>query len=159
MPGIWGNRGPVFDDEGEAQEIIGLVMGRYNHIAPSLNRKGKYQPLLDLDTDESFLWEIWAEGFAKALDLRPDAWSLFLDHGEKPVAVAFASLAQLAEQAITDGKLSDQIDTPLRTLAPDLIADCLEHLHKARLEDHRQNQPPKSIGRNDPCPCGSGKKI
>ena len=40
-------------------------MARYNEIARSLGRKGEYQPILELDTDETSLWEIWAEGFAR----------------------------------------------------------------------------------------------
>jgi uncharacterized protein len=162
LPAVWGGEGPVFADAGEANEILQLIMGRYNTVARGLMRAGKYAPLLDRDTDETFLWEPWAQGFAKALDLRPEAWSLYDDGANDVTVSAFRCLAGLAFTAADDRRLDAPLDRELREEAPTLIADCLQALNAARLAQHaetRSRQTAPAVGRNDPCPCGSGKKF
>ena len=56
------------------------------------------------------------------------------------------------------------MDEELEKLAPDLIPINVEVLHKARLAQalpfsSPANQNTQKVGRNDPCPCGSGKKF
>ena len=55
------------------------------------------------------------------------------------------------------------IDDDLEKLAPDLIPFSVEELHRERLAQAGApppaNQNLKKVGRNDPCPCGSGKKF
>ncbi|MBL4940036.1 MAG: SEC-C domain-containing protein [Colwellia sp.] len=57
-----------------------------------------------------------------------------------------------------------EIDTELKKLASEIIPLHVETLHRARLAaatphpktPANQNRP--KVGRNAPCPCGSGKK-
>ncbi len=56
------------------------------------------------------------------------------------------------------------IDEELENLAPDLIAFSVEELSRTRLAQANPSAPPANqnqpkVGRNDPCPCGSGKKF
>jgi len=163
MPVIWGAEGPLFEDEHEANEILGLIMARYNQIIHSLGRPGKYEPILVQDTDDSYLWEFWASGFGKAIDLRPDGWAAFDDAQDQDVVSAFGSLASLAILAEEERRLPEEDDREIRQHAADFIADCLEQLHAARLALHQSKAAPpqyaRPVGRNDPCPCGSGKKF
>jgi uncharacterized protein len=57
-----------------------------------------------------------------------------------------------------------EIDKDLETSAPDLTPCHVEILHRARLAQadpfaRWANPNPAKIGRNDPCPCGAGKKF
>ncbi len=161
---IWGDDGPGFKSERQAQEILGLIMEHYNQLLRQLGRPGRYQPLLSQDIDGSVLWELWAIGFHKAVRLRPGAWGAFSDLDDKDVSRALVSLIRIAEIADGDGESSSDLDKLLQDCAPDLIGTSLETLHEARLDLQSAaagpvRPTPKSVGRNDPCPCGSGKKF
>ncbi|MEQ9587356.1 MAG: UPF0149 family protein [Parvibaculaceae bacterium] len=160
LPVVWGGDGPVFEDQTEANEILGLIMALYNDIASRLKRPSQYMLHLDLDTDGSEIWELWVSGFGKALDVRPDAWLSFYDLPEDdPRAMAFHVLNALAFAADQPGggNLPEEIDQELRFGASEMLAACVIDLHHARLGREQINRAPK-VGRNDPCPCGSGKK-
>lgn len=162
LPAIWGSEGPIFDHEYDANEILSLVMARYNEIARSLGRKGKYQPILELDTDDTALWEIWAEGFAAAMALRPDSWDVYDAMKDEATSSSFRCLASLASMVLAGKCMEKDADERVRRGAHRLIADCLETMNAARLalpSGTAKPQPAPHVGRNDPCPCGSGKKF
>ncbi|MEE4236479.1 MAG: UPF0149 family protein [Anderseniella sp.] len=166
LPLIWGEAPPAFADDAQAQQIHDLILGHYNDIIAQLN-KGRYEPIFECDIDESALWEIWIEGFARAMDLRPGCMvglaERHRDNEDIQRAVfVFGRLCYLVLDPHRAQVLD--IDAELEEHAPDLIASHAEILHEARLAEaaaSRGTQPllqPK-IGRNDPCPCGSGKKF
>jgi uncharacterized protein len=156
---IWGNDGPVFEDESEANAILALVMAYYNDIGARLKRPDRYAPRLDVDhRNGSLIWPLWASGFGKALDIAPWAWEPVETRGkDDPAAMALAVLAALATAADTPGVLPAELYTELDAEADALIADCVIDLHSARLASDTDRHPSK-VGRNDPCPCGSGRK-
>lgn len=163
LPLVWGEDAPLFDSEDQAQTVIGLIMGHYNDIIRQLNR-GRYRPIYDIDTDDSALWEIWIEGFRRAMGLRPEAWSSFIQNEDPDLQRAHFVLGRLAELATHPVDMETmEIDEELENLAPDLIPSHVEILHRARLAQANpfatstKESFPK-VGRNDPCPCGSGKK-
>ncbi len=168
MPGewldeIWGEEGPDFADERQANEILGLIMGHYNDILRRLNTPGRYAPLLEEDRDGSLLWEMWASGFGRAVALRPEAWADFTLSGDPAVPRAMAFFRKLDQLATQPGDQFTEVDEALDAAAPELIPECLEALHLARLAllgaTPPRQTPQKPVGRNDPCPCGSGKKF
>lgn len=162
LPVVWGGDGPVFEDQTEANEILGLIMALYNDITSRLDDPDTYEPLLDQDIDGTFLWEFWAEEFGKAIGLRPWAWSTFKDRPEDdPAAGAFmmlAALATIARATDEDPDLYDELDEQISYEAPQMIATCVMELHQDRLSGYELKPRTEKVGRNDPCPCGSGKK-
>ncbi len=162
MPLIWGGEGPVFDSLEQFEEINGLIMGHYNGILRQLDRK-RYAPIFDVDTrNGDTIWEIWIEGFYTALALRPDSW---LSFGEgSPAHKALSVFMRLHELATTPDVTPMELDEELENLAPDLIPILVRDLHEARLAQGKNGSKPvyqnqRKTGRNDPCPCGSGKKF
>lgn len=76
-----------------------------------------------------------------------------------------SGLLLLAEIARGDTEVA--LDDPIMTEAPDKIADWIVILNEWRFANYRPVQdigqtadlaPGKKVGRNEPCPCGSGKK-
>jgi uncharacterized protein len=65
LPMVWGrgnkDAAPVFENTNQAEQLVGLIMERYNAIAAELQRGGgHYEPLFDIDTRHNeILWEIW----------------------------------------------------------------------------------------------------
>lgn len=165
MPVVWGqDEGPVFDDVEQAQAISDLILGHYNDIIRQLDQ-GRYRPVFDFDTDETILWEIWIEGFVEAMRLRPEAWLAWAEDNDADLQRAWFVLGRLGELTTNPNDIEPlDIDEELEDLAPDLIPSHVEILHKARLTKASKNRLEPStfavkIGRNDPCPCGSGKKF
>lgn len=165
MPVVWGDdEGPVFDDVKQAQAISGLILGHYNDIIRQLDQ-GRYRPIFDFDIDDTILWETWIEGFVEAMRLRPEAWLAWAQDTDADLQRAWFVLGRLGELTANPNDIEPlDIDQELEHLAPDLIPSHVEILHKARLTQAPKNRLAPStlatkIGRNDPCPCGSGKKF
>ena len=163
MPKIWGGEAPVFDTMEQVEAINGTIMWMYNDIIRQLDQ-GQYAPIFDVDTrtDET-VWEMWIEGFQKALILRPDACLTYGDGSD--AHKAFSTFMRLYDIASTPrAELAPMdVDVELERLAPDLIPFSLKELHRVRLArsgsaKQAVNQNFQKVGRNDPCPCGSGKK-
>ncbi len=163
MPLIWGEAGAPFQDVEEANDILGLIMGLYNDIIRRMGRPDSYGPLIAEDLDGSFLWELWALGFGKAVSLRPAAWTkLERRSPDDPASTAFRGLAALAIRAqdmeVRPERRSD-LDEELSREAPDMIAACVLDLHHDRIASRAPGTAAPGVGRNDPCPCGSGRKF
>lgn len=160
---IWGRKdGAVALDVptlADLQRFIDLIKRRYNDILDELAQPGSYEPLFDIDTrNDDILWELWIEGFASAMDLAPGAWRRVARSGDAGCEAALNGISTL--RALADGKqLPPEEEARWHREAPDLIPIWVEVLHAWRLENdiHRPAQSTK-VGRNDPCPCGSGKK-
>lgn len=164
LPLVWGEESPVFDSQDQAQSILDLIMGRYNDMIRELDQ-GRYRPVYHVDRDHTALWEIWVEGFWQAMRLRPQAWTLLARNEDPDLQRTLFLLGRLTELAKQpDNFAAMEIDDDLENLAPDLIPTLVESLHQARLARANPfaasaNQNAPKVGRNDPCPCGSGKKF
>jgi len=168
MPVVWGDAEPVFESEPQAQGVFGLIMVHYNDVGRQLDQGG-YAPVYDLDNDDTILWETWIEGFWRSVLLRPREWLDLGKTDDEDLQRAIFVLTRLHELAAAPAAELEpmEIDEELEKLAPDLIPDSVETLHRARLARAKppgapgapanQNRP--KVGRNDPCPCGSGKKF
>lgn len=165
MPIVWGYEEPVFDNMEQAQAVTNLIMDHYNDIIRQLDQS-RYSPIYDTDIDDIILWETWLEGFGQAMRLRPEAWRAFAQNEDADLRRALFVLGRLRELATLpplDIKPLD-IDEELENLAPDLIPAHVEVLHRTRLAQAKPpmspaNQNQSKVGRNEPCPCGSGKKF
>lgn len=170
LPIVWNrdraDQQPVFEDLDHVNRVLGLVMEHYNDVARTLmENPDRYSPLFAIDKrNDDVLWELWIEGFEKAVALRPAAWKAFLDADGDTVA-AMSGMLMLAAIARRDEEVKDH-DTASAT-APDRIADWVVNLNEWRLANYQPTQSidprggsasRKKVGRNDPCPCGSGKK-
>lgn len=154
----------VFDNSSQVQAVVGLIMDHYNSVIDDLD-KGRYEPVFDIDTrNGDTLWELWAEGFMKAISLSPDSWDVYLRSADEEVSGALAMLMTLIEIADGQSPLDEARTDELTEQAPDLIPRCVQTLHFERLKTHPFGMPRKQEakgarpGRNEACPCGSGKK-
>ena len=146
-------------------------MEHYNTVARTLmERPDRYSPLFSVDTHNGdILWEIWIEGFETAVELRPEAWQKLLN-ADADTAAAMRGMMALAD-VVSDVVCRDQhlprkeLDT-INATAPDNIARWVLTLNDWRLANYQPMQgidsrmssaSTKKVGRNDPCPCGSGK--
>lgn len=122
-----------------------------------------FEPIYSIDNEsEEILWQSWIDGFHRALTARADAWTALAEDDDPDVAAMFQDLGQLTMVAL-DPDFKDY-DAELIDEAPDVIPDLVAALHDLRADRIgpllAPGEPVRSdkVGRNDPCPCGSGKK-
>lgn len=170
LPVIWNREGrdrdPAFDNLDHANRVLALVMEHYNSVARTLmERPDRYAPLFAVDKrNGDILWELWVEGFEKAVKLNPPAWQKLLG-ADADTAAAMSGMLVLADIASSVQKDDSEA---LSNAAPDNIARWVIALNEWRLANchpapgatilQPSSVPAKKVGRNDPCPCGSGKK-
>lgn len=163
LPLIWGgDEGPEFEDQQQAQAVLDLITHHYNDILRQLNR-GAFQPIYDFDIDDSVLWETWIEGFWTAMGLRRESWLAYAEAKDEAVQEAFFILWRLVELASCLGDCEPiEKDEEMEGAAADLIPYAVQTLHEARALSNPADAARRAsvhVGRNDPCPCGSGKKF
>lgn len=161
----------VFDSSDEAKDIIGLLMRHWNTIASELQRtlheEHVYLPVLLEDDTGVARGNDWATGFMRGVQTRPGSWSDLLNSEEE--GGCLVPMMMLAHEHDPDPEMRPPpMDEEKRQelLAP-MIGGLtrtyryFEPSRRAELKPSpdvpRRRAAPK-IGRNDPCPCGSGRK-
>lgn len=162
LPKIWGAGVPEFIDDTELQNCIDLIMRHYDNVLTSLDRPGDYEPILESGAQhDDALWELWVGGFSAAMKLSPRGWNRMRRSDDAGCKTALNGIEQLV--AIADGRtnVDEAEESRRRSEAPSLIPIWVQILHEWRLENDPRRPPSAKngkAGRNDPCPCGSGKK-
>lgn len=176
LPAIWGptpEDAPDFQSMEQAQHVFGLLMRHYNGIIQTLEHDpDSIAPVLNInsypdDPHEYLDGEAWAHGFMDGVGLRRADWQPLLDDAQgkawlRPIYLLGAEEVSDEDELLVRWpnqreELSEQI--------PDSIAAIYRFwlpyrgaVHERQLATTIQRAAPK-IGRNDPCPCGSGKKF
>ena len=161
---------PAFENLDHANAVIGLVMSHYNTVARILfEQPESYEPLLAVDqrTGE-VLWEIWVAGFDTAVGLHPGAWAPIVTSSNREAAKAFSGLMLLADAARRDPRFTEEEIGAITATAHEKLAGWVIALNNWRLTNKRARAaaplsrpamvPAPHVGRNEMCPCGSGKK-
>jgi uncharacterized protein len=170
MPEVFGSETPEtyqFESLEEANEILGLMMRHWNDIAGTLSKGKVYFPLLQLDENGEENGNDWARGFIRGTRMRQDGWVELLadeDHGG-----CMIPMMMLYHQHDEDPSMRPEPIGPEQRKK--VISSMAASLVEAHLYFRQDGQPQVStlrpepqhanvkIGRNDPCPCGSGKKF
>jgi uncharacterized protein len=170
LPEIWGEDF-CFDGDNQASDILGLVMRHWNTISSELFRTLKepyvYMPVL-LEDDEGIVrGNDWARGFMRGVQARPTSWRELIvsdEHGGPLLPIML-----LAHEHDPDPQMRP------KPLSPDKREEVLQMMIAGLTQIYRYFEPHRrspvsasrpaplrregrKIGRNEPCPCGSGRK-
>ncbi|WP_374012817.1 UPF0149 family protein [Pseudoxanthomonas koreensis] len=181
QPLVWGGQAPRWESEDEALQVQLLLMGHWNMCAARTRLDGDslpdhLAPLLWLPEDPELTGEEalhedeldvgrdWALGFFTAVMLREQDWDLWLDEHDW-IEEIFDHLDRLASGEAINPDDPTAAATPVgyrERLAivmdlPSMLAD-LNHHRVHALTPRKPIRREEGPGRNDPCPCGSGKK-
>lgn len=166
----------VVEDGDAAEEGEDPLLRIYVH---GLNPDGTPTNDVDSGSDEETeadalpfaLGELWAIGFTIGTELAEAAWNAAAE--EWPLVDEVLSLTDLLlpdppEDELDDADLTpaDPEATPLgpaeRTIAIGELSEALHELYVLNEQRAQARQtvrrPGSKVGRNDPCPCGSGRK-
>ncbi|WEK03172.1 MAG: UPF0149 family protein [Candidatus Devosia phytovorans] len=160
LPMVWsGVEGA--DETADRSALTDAVMARFGEISAEL-AEGRYEPLYELDEDEGVLWEVWIAGFEAAISLDLPSWESLLQSRKESraqeAAYAIMSLLAASDPAISEEDASDPEMIRLQQDAPHLIPEIVVTLFEAHRSAAQAPIRSAAVGRNDPCPCGSGLK-
>jgi len=184
LPEIFGGEMPTFDTKKQEDLLISNLMEAYNSYIKASHAGTLRFPFDMKKLSGSMIDDIqdWSYGLLEALKLRPEVW--YFDNNKDYEELAEDAKDIVLSYCIVIGMvypeegqdffkkhgkpIKDEAESMaifLRTL-PSAVATLQSH--GARMEENRQhnmnrgvidmNRGGVKIGRNDPCPCGSGKK-
>jgi uncharacterized protein len=187
LPGVWGQT-PAFESAAAKKEALALIDRLRGHIvwrvqqplpADEAPEDPRLLPMIGLPegTDDAAaddptmglpadfpLAAAWAMGFGEAASLRADAWDVWCERHQQ-VADDFDRIAdltlvdaeQLKELDVDDAVVPD-LATRLSTMFE--LPAMLQDMYLQRQDDERPATVRRAAvpGRNDGCPCGSGRK-
>ena len=174
LPVIWGDD-IVLENTFNAQpllhDFLALIMRHWNVIADTLHSGDVYLPLLLEDEHGISHANDWANGFLRGMELRKEGWADLLNdeqHGGWLVPIFALAHENSLDEVMRPYKepVSAEMREKLIVGAAAGVIGIYRHFQNQRshqtqtLSDtstFRRTTP--KIGRNDPCPCGSGKKF
>ncbi|MFZ1109220.1 MAG: UPF0149 family protein [Rhodomicrobium sp.] len=146
-------------DGDDARLLAGMLSVEHGNIIKSLRSRAKpYKPLFWQDEEGRLVTRDWADGFFAGMRLRQAAWEQ-LRQGE--AQDLFVLLAALLQDEKIDAKMAEIGVDPKAIFedALEAISDWVLALYRNREEKSlAYRRLEEKVGRNDPCPCGSGKK-
>jgi uncharacterized protein len=146
-----------FDNDEQEERVARLLSRHLRTIATRLDAHHVHVPLLDGAAAPK--GQSWAKGFIAGMEVMAPEWERYMtSEAVDPFTGPVLALA-----------LNDDEERGEMRMTPELRADCIPLLPaailglyaSARLEaQQRKRRPARStkVGRNEPCPCGSGKK-
>ena len=168
-PEVFGGEVPEvceFSSAEETNEIFGLLMRHWNTIAGALFNHEVYVPLVLEDENGVAHGNDWAHGFMRGMHMRHDGWAVLVNDDEN--GGCLIPMMMLCHEHDEDSRMRP------KPIAPKKREDIILHMgvglvgayrYFRRREAHgRSAVTPESrrttskVGRNDSCPCGSGKK-
>ena len=150
-----------------ANEILGLMMRHWNTIAGTLLNGEVYVPLLLEDEHGVAQGNDWARGFMRGMHMRQDGWAELVEDEEH--GGWLIPMMMLYHEHDEDPKMRPE------PITREKREDIMVHMAAGLVGTYRYFQahgkasagivfgpePRRTafkVGRNDPCPCGSGKK-
>ena len=153
---------PEYENREQAQEVLDLVIGFYNQCVHAVAAEDFTLLVYEREGGKDDL-ETWCAGYLEGVDLAVPSWYEAVDPDEvDELLFPFIVLAgELPEQERRQYKPAEwrRLVNSCDDALDDAIVLVREYWKVLR-------NPPKSVrrespktGRNDPCPCGSGKKF
>ncbi|HSH76281.1 MAG TPA: UPF0149 family protein [Longimicrobiales bacterium] len=183
LPVIFGGDGPAFDTTEEAERVMAALMALHNDIADDV-RGGAARTLAACTFLDDVLANLepdapvaqWARGFRVGHLWLEETWEAYLpddwadELGAQLATLTFFSSRDVAEalaQGFAEADVTlEKVATTFQRLFPDAVrgyAAMGTAIWKARWERERERLRPAATattpGRNQPCPCGSGRKF
>jgi yecA family protein len=159
MPRIWGGEGPVFDSAEQAEFALTLLTRHWNSIARRLGESYPQIPFIEIHGDGE-VGRAWAHGFGLGMNLRLDSWRRLIE--DKKFGALLAPIAWLIDipSAVPEKPAALRRRRELIDNLPISIAGVHAYWNNPERRPALGEKGPRrrKIGRNERCPCGSGKK-
>jgi uncharacterized protein len=164
---VFGTDEPEFDSDDEMVQVMGSLLLMFEETGLMLRGEECLHPILPwrkVDGVESADYKNWCIGFLEGMNFWHPCWQDYLDIN---LTAPLGTILIAGRQQVDDelGRVNKELDEVLKEL-PDMlpiitanIYDQLAPCRKKMVPGHVSQARKKKTGRNDPCPCGSGKKF
>ena len=164
LPAIWGDFAPEFEDEKAFEDVLALLVRYMNGVNLMLTHDSEsFEPIFQESRHGGKTFTIvddWCEGYMRGVALQSASWQLQAEPMSKLIKpIMFFTVASEPEG------FKDLNHSKIKQMQQSVTANAIKIFHY--WYDKRQQEPdpintfrhtePRP-GRNDPCPCGSGKK-
>lgn len=164
LPVLWGDFEPRWESPAQAEEMVSLILRHMNGIVNTLMQEPeRFEPIIlerELEEGTVTVVDEWCVGYMKGLALAASAWR----RGGEAVMEMMVPISLFSSE---EGRKQLQLleEEEVEVLKRSIPA-AVQKIHAYWLEQRGAGQshapfvhdtPP--VGRNDPCPCGSGKKF
>jgi uncharacterized protein len=155
-----------FKELDQANDILGLLMRHWNTIAATLHKDEVYVPILLKGENGACLGNDWARGFMRGVEFCRDAWGELIT--DEKQGVWMLPVLMLYHEHDEDSEMRPE------PIGPEKREEIIVQMAAGVVGAYRYFRPqrqrvasayagetrrsPVKIGRNEPCPCGSGKK-
>ena len=176
LPWVWdmeaGEETPAFASAAQAARINDLLLRHYNSVQDMIG-DGRFAPLMytlqQEDGSEFYDAEGWSMGFMLGVSLFQDVWlPIFEEYPEWLAPMRLLGTEEGWEQ-LEEMHLDGADQRPAIRAAYDSIPEMVEAIYLHFLPQREAaarervtttlRRAGDKVGRNDPCPCGSGKKF
>lgn len=164
LPAVWGDYEPTWESEKDFEEILTLMMRHMNGIVSALMEQPQdFEPIFlehEVEGKTYTIVDEWCHGYMRGVDLARGDW----ETGGREMTILLMPLLVFATEKgweILDKMGEDEVANIKQAIAPNV-----RDIHAFWLARREESAPLRSpvrheeprVGRNDPCPCGSGKK-
>lgn len=170
LPEIFGGE-PTFDDEGAARDICFFLMRHWNAVVSELEaasvRGDIYQPVMAADKSGVVRGNAWARGYIHGTHMRAEGWGELAANEDKRdmlLPMLYLNFEDHPDPELCAPSLPPEKRVEMIELMMTRVTD-IYHYFAAHRRTTAQNASEKAthakmkVGRNQPCPCGSGKKF
>jgi uncharacterized protein len=167
LPAIWGgdlSDANAFASLDDASAILPLLMRHWNSIIGDLDTETIHLPLVFEAEEGSVPGRDWARGFMRGVDLAPAGWkTLFQDDLEEMILAIPLVAGEIDPEWPKEPLTAETSDALLMSMGAG-FARAYRYFAAARratssYEDTTYRRVEPKVGRNEPCPCGSGRKF
>jgi uncharacterized protein len=157
---IFSGEPPDFEADVQVQYLFTLLMRHLNSIAELLaDDLEEFEPMFgycDIDGVETEQVDEWCMGYLRGISLRAEQWEpLWRDEPEALTTIALFGTPEGWDEL---EKLDYETQAGFREMLPAVVRTIYSYWQSQRSATMPQRRDDEKIGRNDPCPCGSGKK-
>lgn len=162
---------PEFENPEQAEESMALLMKFYNSIAAALSNDEDFDLILygREDDPEQLDYAAWCDGYVYGTQIGEADWfeaaGEYADDLSEKMEVFFLLNGALKEEAIKhkepwlSPKEEERALAEAEEVFPSVIGDIYRFMQGLRKPTEPIRRGAPKVGRNDPCPCGSGKKF
>lgn len=151
------------ENENDCEQFINLIMGYWNSVALELKLVSEsydfdYEPFLYEYDDVGVTANLWAVGFMTGVSMGGEGWEpLILDNPESPMMPVIFLASEIQPDFPKDIKIPETLRENIIDNLGLSILVIYDYFAEQRANVRPQRK--RKTGRNDPCPCGSGKKF
>ena len=163
LPAVWGSFEPVWADEKEFEGMFSLMIRHMNGIAATLMEQPEdFEPIFlerEMGKKTYAIVDEWCEGYRRGVALAAEQWR---SGGQEMTILLTPILAFTSESDWWGHGFSDKEVKNIQNAIVPNVREIHAYWLVRRSDNMPSSQPMRrsepQVGRNDPCPCGSGKK-